>query len=127
MRILGIDYGEKRIGLAVSDESHTLARALDILSPKQFFSSIRSLVAQYEVETILLGLPLNMDGKETKKTDEVKAFKASLEKEVSVPIVFFDERLSSVMARTAVGGKGNIDNVAAQLILQNYLDTQKNS
>lgn len=127
MRVLGIDYGEKRIGLAVSDESQTLARELTILSPKEFFSQLPRLVLEYEIETIVIGWPLSMDARITAKTREVESFEQELRKIVSVTLERMDERLSSSMAEHLPGGKKNIDSLAAQIILQNYLDKNKNS
>lgn len=126
MRILGIDFGTKRIGLAVSDESHTLARELDIVSPKAFWQQLDELVAQQGIERIVIGLPLNMSGSATQKTEQVQAFSDQLQERVQVPIEFMDERLSSVMASHLPGGQQNVDSLAAQIILQNYLDKNKN-
>ena len=125
MKILGIDYGEKRIGLAVSDESQTLARELSILSPKEFWKQISQLISSQEISQIVLGWPLNMSGEETEKTLQVKAFRGKLEKLVDIKIDIMDERLSSQMAGNLPGGKQNVDSLAAQIILQNYLDSQK--
>lgn len=122
MKILGIDYGTKRIGLAISDESQTIARELAIVGPKQAMEKIAICIAEHEVSTIVLGLPLNMSGQETQKTKEVKAFKAKLEKQFHLSVVAQDERLSSVMASSLPGGRKNVDSLAAQIILQNYLD-----
>ncbi len=125
MKILGIDYGEKRIGLALSDESQTFARELGILSPKEFWSAIQGLVAEHEIELVVLGWPLNMSGGETEKTREVGNFKERLAKLLEIKIEITDERLSSVMAQHLPGGKTNVDSLAAQILLQNYLDKGK--
>ncbi len=125
MRILGIDYGSKRVGLAISDESHTLAREFGIQSPEQFWKEIEGLVAEQEIERIIIGLPLNMSGEPTDSTRRVQEFCDKLEEKVSIPIEYMDERLSSVMAGNLPGGKKDIDSLAAQIILQNYLDRQK--
>ncbi|MCL5774733.1 MAG: Holliday junction resolvase RuvX [Patescibacteria group bacterium] len=125
MKILGIDYGEKRIGLAISDESRTFARELEILSPKEFWQRISSLAKEEEVERMVLGWPINMAGKETKKTREVEKFRIELEKACAVPVDVMDERLTSVMAHNLPGGKKNVDSLAAQILLQNYLDKHK--
>jgi putative Holliday junction resolvase len=125
VRILGIDYGTKRIGLAVSDELGMLARELDILSPKLFFDTLPDIIADHEIDTIVLGLPLNMSGQETKKTQEVKSFKLQVESVAGIPVILIDERLSSVMASHLPGGQKNVDSLAAQIILQNYLDSIK--
>jgi putative Holliday junction resolvase len=125
MKILGIDYGEKRIGLAVSDESQTFARELTILSPKEFWDQINQLIADHEITVIVLGWPLNMSGEETEKTREVASFKQQAESKTGLPVEIIDERLSSVMAQNLPGGKKNVDSLAAQILLQNYLDKQK--
>lgn len=126
MRILGIDYGTKRIGLALSDETRNFSRELDILSPKIFWQSIADIVAENEVKEIVLGLPLNMSGGDTPKTLEVREFKAKLEEALSLPIHLMDERLSSSMAKGISASNQAIDSLAAQIILQNFLDRQQN-
>ena len=125
MKILGIDYGTKRVGLAISDESQTLARELSILSPKEFWEQIQQLVADEDVELVVLGLPLNMSGEPTQSTEAAQEFSVKLHKLIKVPVEFMDERLSSVMAEHMPGGRTNIDSLAAQIILQNYLDKIK--
>lgn len=125
MKILGIDYGERRIGLAISDESLTFARELEILSPKAFWMKVGQLIAEEGVGKIVLGWPINMAGQETQKTKEVKVFKEDLEKNFEVEVDIIDERLTSVMAQHLPGGKKNIDSLAAQILLQNYLDKTK--
>lgn len=126
MKILGIDYGEKRIGLAISDESQTFARELGIVSPKQFWKQIGGLVAEEGVEKIVVGWPINMSGHETKKTHEVKTFIADLQRALRIAVDMIDERLTSVMAKSFSGTEKNIDSLAAQILLQNYLDKNKN-
>ncbi len=127
MRVLGIDYGEKRIGLAISDETQTLARELAILSPKIFFDQIQSIISEHQISQIVLGWPVNMSGQETKKTEEVKKFKEKLESKISIPIETTDERLTSKMAEHLPGGKRDVDSLAAQIILQNYLNKIKSN
>jgi putative Holliday junction resolvase len=125
MRVLGIDYGEKRIGLALSDELPLLARELVILSPKEFWKQIEGLVSLHEVGEVVVGWPLNMSGEMTAKTREVAEFKAKLAQKLSVPVVHTDERLSSQMAEHLPGGYKNVDSLAAQILLQNYLDKKR--
>lgn len=125
MKILGIDYGSKRVGLAISDESFTLARELSILSPKAFWDHIEELVLTEEISHIILGLPLNMNGNPTESTRNVQQFADKLEEKLNLPVEYMDERLSSVMAGNMPGGKKNVDSLAAQIILQNYLDKIK--
>ncbi len=124
-KILGIDYGEKRIGLAVSDESLTLARELEILSPNEFWKQILNLIKEHNLNLIVLGWPLNMSGEQTEKTKEVENFKLKLENKTGLKVEVMDERLSSQMAGNLPGGRKKVDSLAAQIILQNYLDKQK--
>ena len=126
MKILALDYGEKRIGLAVSDESHTLARELDILSPREFWNCISRLIIENQISQIVLGWPLNMSGKRTAKTNEVENFKLKVENKTGLKVEIADERLSSVMALNIRKHKKNIDSLATQIFLQNYLNKMKN-
>jgi putative Holliday junction resolvase len=125
-KILGIDYGEKRIGLAISDETQTFARELDILSPKEFWQSLNLLILNHSIGLIVLGWPLNMSGEMTQKTNEVEGFKRKVESETNIKVEIMDERLSSQMAEHISGKKTNLDSLAAQILLQNYLDKNKN-
>ena len=125
MGILAIDYGTKRIGLAVSDESQTLAREFNILSPKKFWQEIKKIILENKIIKIVLGLPLGLSGGETQKTKEVYEFKNKLSNLVNLPIELIDERFSSSMAKNLPGGSRNIDSLAAQIILQNYLNSHK--
>ena len=126
MKILGIDYGEKRIGLAISDETLTLARELDIRSPKEFWNKLPQTISENEITKIVIGWPLNMSGGATKKTREVGSFKLKVETKTGLPVNTIDERLSSQMAEHLKGNKKDLDSLAAQILLQNYLDKHKN-
>jgi len=125
MRILGIDYGEKRIGLAISDESQTFARELSILSPKEFWRQIKTVIAENQISKIVLGWPLNLAGEETEKTKEVAGFKVQVARETGLQIETIDERLTSQMAQNISRSKKNLDSLAAQILLQNYLNKNK--
>lgn len=125
MRILGIDYGEKRIGLAISDESQTLARELMILSPKEFWGQLNQLISSQQISKIVLGWPLNMSGGETQKTKEVASFKLQVTSKTGLPVEIMDERLTSQMAENISGQKNNLDSLAAQILLQNFLNKNK--
>ncbi len=124
-RVLGIDYGEKRIGLALSDESLTIARELDVLSPKEFWKTLGQLIRNQQISKIVLGWPLNMSGEMTDKTREVEDFKLKVENKIGLPVEVIDERLSSQMASGIIQGNKNIDSMAAQILLQNYLNKNK--
>jgi putative Holliday junction resolvase len=121
-RVLGIDYGEKRIGIAISDESQTIATELNIRSPKEFWQEIGELINSQQITRIVLGWPLNMSGQMTKKTKEVEQFKLKLENSTKLPVEIIDERLSSHMAGQIKNSGRNLDSLSAQILLQNYLN-----
>ena len=132
-RILAIDWGEKRIGLALSDPLGIIATGLETVEKKQDFdliSYIKQLISEQEVAKIILGFPKNMDGSVGPKGEEVLAFKESLEKAIDIPVILWDERLTTVSAQRSLReaevkmkkGKKFLDKIAAVLILQNYLD-----
>jgi putative Holliday junction resolvase len=133
MRILCLDVGERRIGVAVSDEGQMLARGLGRVerSGKEIME-IRELAEKYGVESIVYGLPLRMDGSMSAQTEKTVAFIQKLQEEIKVPFLPFDERLSSRQAETILlqadlsrrKRKKHIDKLAAQIILQNYLDSK---
>ncbi len=134
MRILGIDYGEKRIGLALSDAANIIARSLKVLNRDRsgnWLEEIRTIVSENKIEKIVLGLPKNMNGSIGEKGKEVLAFVKVLEKVVNVPIVTWDERLTTVSAEKVLlqaelsrkKRKGIRDRLSASIILQNYLDS----
>lgn len=125
MKIIGIDFGTKRVGLAISDETQTFARELTIVPPQEVFKAIAALCDEEEVEGFALGYPLSMGGTVTQKTEEVLKFKENLEKQFNLPVELVDERLSSVMAGNLPGGSEHVDSLAAQIILQTYLDKNK--
>lgn len=122
MKILGIDFGTKRIGLAISDELGVLARELDIMSPDIFWNSIVGIIQEQNVNEVAVGLPLNMSGTDSDKTHQARKFASELEQKIIVPVKLVDERLSSQMAEQISGTRHNIDSLAAQIFLQNYLD-----
>lgn len=125
MKILGIDFGTKRVGLAISDETAQFARELAIWSPEQFWTEIQSLIDSETIEVIVVGLPLNMSGEDSEKTEEARTFAERLKQTVHVPIELVDERLTSQMAEQIAGTSKNIDSLAAQIFLQTYLDNHK--
>jgi len=136
MRILAIDYGSARIGLALSDPTGTLARPLPFVPAKgdaKLAREIGELVKKQDVHLILLGQPRNMDGSTGEAAELVKAFAAELQKVIAtIPLKFIDERLSTVQASRQLqeAGKntrkqrGQIDSEAACVLLQGYLDSQ---
>lgn len=121
-RILGIDYGEKRIGLAITDEDQKFSFEHDIWLASEFYEKIEPLINEYDIEKIVLGYPLNMSGQKTKKTEEVLEFKTRLEKQIKIPVELLDERLSSKMAASIAGRDSEIDSLAAQIFLEAYIN-----
>jgi len=133
MRILCLDMGERRIGVAVSDEGQMLARGLGRIERSgSEVLKIKEFAAKYEVESIVYGLPLRMDGSMSAQTEKTVAFISKLQSEISLPFIPFDERLSSRQAETILlqadlsrrKRKKHIDKLSAQIILQNYLDSK---
>lgn len=134
-RLVGIDYGEKRIGLALSDATGTVAtpwRVITVRSLGQAVQDIADALADQDVEEIVIGLPMRMDGGAGPASEKTKAFGALLEKSVQQPICYADERFSTRTAEQVLieGGtrrnrrKQVVDKLAAQIILQHYLDTR---
>ncbi|MDD5678115.1 MAG: Holliday junction resolvase RuvX [Kiritimatiellae bacterium] len=134
-RILGVDYGERRVGLAVSDELGLMALPLDILpaqSPKQVIRDILRLCREKQVAGIVVGMPLNMDGSRGPAVEAVDRFVQELRRQGDLPVEVWDERMSSrQVERMLIDAdvsrskrKGIVDKLAAQVILQSYLDAR---
>ena len=135
-RYLAIDYGEKRVGLALSDPTRTIAQSLETIvyqSRKNLIAILKEIISQQNVKKIILGLPLTMKGSDSEKTIDVRKFGAELENQIDIPLVFFDERLTSIQAQQIIRQFGKkpskhrakIDQIAAGILLQTYLDQEK--
>jgi len=127
MKLIGLDIGEKRIGVARANSDVRLAAPYGTLSnDEHIFQKIADLVDNEKVETVVVGLPRNSMGEETKQSDYVRNFMASLK--LTVPVYFQDESLTSVLAEEQLQGnkkpyeKNDIDSRAAVLILNDYLE-----
>ncbi|MFH1189969.1 MAG: Holliday junction resolvase RuvX [Candidatus Omnitrophota bacterium] len=136
MRILGIDFGTKRIGIALSDELFITAQGADTIRRTALeadLEAISKIVKENGVIEIIVGLPISMDGTHSRKTEEVLEFVGALEKAVDVPVKTWDERLTTVQADRAMMEAGLngfkrrrlADKVASGFILQSYLDSRK--
>jgi putative Holliday junction resolvase len=134
-RILALDLGERRVGVAVSDPTGTLARpatTIDRASRQADFEAVCQLVQKYAVERVVVGLPLTLDGVEGPQARWVKRYSNALEQVLDVPIEFWDERYSTSSAAEILRDQGRrgrearreLDAVAAAVILQSYLDAQ---
>jgi putative holliday junction resolvase len=135
-RMLGIDYGEKRIGVAVSDPSCSIATGLTtIRNDAGAIDAIREIVREKEVSVVVVGLPLSLRGGESAKSAEVRRFSAELERGIDAAVVFQDERFTSRDAlatmlamnttRKQRREKGRLDEMAAAILLQAYLDRMR--
>lgn len=132
MKILAIDYGEKRLGLAISDDEQKIAVAkglLEGLSQNKIIQKIKALVSLDQIGLLVVGLPTGLDGTPTAWTEEVKRFTDKLRSHLSVPVQMVDERYTTSMAKGMLAGTGQVkakkDMVAAQIFLQDYLDKQQ--
>lgn len=132
-RIIGIDYGKKRVGIAVSDPLHIFASALDTVSAANIIVYLKNYTQKEKVERFVVGYPMNLDNKPAECAQYVDAFLKSLKKSFpDIPVSLEDERFTSCMAMRAMidGGmkksdrreKGNVDKISAAIILQSYLD-----
>lgn len=132
-RILGIDVGDKRIGIAVTDPLQITAQGVMTLRRKtrdDDLEAFRELIEKYELKKIVAGLPLNMDGTESAQTRKTQNFCQFIKKRLNIEIIYMDERLTSSWSeRILIEGnvsrkkrKEYIDTLAAQMILQSYMD-----
>ncbi|MGA9450307.1 MAG: Holliday junction resolvase RuvX [Verrucomicrobiia bacterium] len=133
MRILALDHGTKRIGVAVSDETKTIAQPLEYIPAEpfaEFLARLKELLAEKEIDLILIGLPRNMDGSYGPAAQKVEAFIAVLKTAITIPIKTWDERLTSAQANRILiqanvrrnKRKEKVDKMAAAILLQSYLD-----
>ena len=133
MRILALDHGTKRIGVAVSDEMKLIATPLEYIPAEPFagfFARLKEIIREKEIELILLGMPRNMDGSYGPAALKVQEFVAVLKDAITIPIKTLDERLTTVQAQKfLIQGnvrrekrKEKVDKTAAAILLQSYLD-----
>ncbi len=141
MRIMGLDYGSKTVGVAISDAYQLTAQGLTVLwrekenHLRKTFAEIEKLILEYEVEQIVVGLPLNMDDSEGERAQAALSFKDSLERRTGLPVVMWDERLTTLEAYDILNEarvkkedrKKYVDKIAAVLILQDFLNNRQKS
>jgi putative Holliday junction resolvase len=134
-RILAIDYGTKRVGLAVTDPLKIIASALDTVHSKDVINFLKDYLESEEVEAFVVGMPVNLDGEDTNNTSHVKGFVKNLQKTFpDIPVHLHDERFTSKIALQAMilsgyskkdrREKGNIDKISAVIILQSYMEKE---
>lgn len=140
MRIIGLDYGTKTVGVAISDEMRLIAQPLVTIERKQAnklrqtYAAIEKIILEQNVELIVLGYPKNMNNTEGERVEDTKEFKSALERRTGLPVVLVDERLTTAQANRILEDTGvahsarkeHIDKMAAAIILQNYLDMEYN-
>lgn len=133
-RLLALDIGERRIGVAVSDELGMIASPVATIDARgDVAAEVQKLIDQYGTRRIVVGLPIGMSGREGPQAAEVRSVADRLEKQLSIEVLYSDERLSSAVANQALIGQGtrrekrkqHIDAMAAAVILQGYLDNQR--
>ena len=138
MRIMGLDFGSRTVGVAVSDSLLITAQSLEIIRRKeenklrQTLARIEELIEEYEVEEIVLVLPKNMNATEGVRAELTREFQDKLERRTGLPVILWDERLTTVAADKAMMESGirrenrreYVDKIAAALILQGYLDSR---
>ena len=140
MRYLGIDLGSKTIGLAMSDTTLTIASTYKTIFFKNedynsTIEEIMNIIKEYNITKIILGLPKNMNNTLGERAETTLKYKELLEKNTDIPIVMFDERLTSVISNNILieadisrkKRKKKVDSIAAQIILQDYLNKEKNN
>jgi putative Holliday junction resolvase len=136
MRILALDIGTKNIGVALSDESGIIAQGKEVIRRKSdayAIARVKDILEGFDVKEIIVGLPINMDGTKGKRAKDSIGFAENLEQNVHIPVKFWDERLSTkeaedIMIRADITRnkrKKIVDKLAAQIILQGYLDSQR--
>ena len=134
MRILALDHGTRRVGVAVSDELQLIASPLEFIPAEpfvDFLARLRQILGEKEVGLILIGMPRNMDGSYGPVAQKVRDFVAALQSEITVPIKTLDERLTTVQAQRSLiqanvrrdQRKEKVDMTAAAILLQSYLDS----
>ena len=133
MRLLAIDYGEKRIGLAITDELQMFANPFDTIPNLSFentLSVLNKLIAEKKIGQIIIGIPWSVNGNETEKTKETQEFITKLQTQINIPVIGSDERFTTSDANDLLKEMGYdwkkarkvIDSVAACLILKRYLE-----
>lgn len=139
MRIMGLDFGSKTVGVAISDSLLITAQGIEIIRRKeenklrQTLARIEALIEEYEVDEIVLGYPKNMNDTLGERVEKTDSFRESLERRTGLPVHLWDERLTTVAADKAMmeagirreNRKDHVDKIAAIFILQGYLDYRK--
>ena len=134
-RIIALDHGDRRIGLAISDDLKIIAQIIEpvLLNDAQLWKRMKEIFKNYEIEKVVIGLPIAMSGQESESTEKARKFADLLEKRMNLPVELVDERFTTVQSEKFLNEqhvkkkekKDLIDNQAAQILLQQYLDSNK--
>lgn len=135
---IGIDWGEKRIGIAKSDDTKTISSPFLQITPKEALQKLPNIIKEWQIEFIILGLPLNMQNEETETSERVRSFAKKLNNILNdrINIILFDERLTSSAVETMLVGQFDMtrkrrkeitDKLSSSVLLQGFLDLMKNS
>ena len=138
MRVLALDAGEKRIGVAVSDPLGIIALGVTVITrkdPETDLKEIEKIIGEYKAESVVVGMPINMDGTKGRSAEKVNEFVETLKGRLSIPVYTYDERLSTKESEKFLISadvsrkkrKSVIDKMAAQLILESYLERLKHN
>lgn len=136
MRILGIDFGDVRVGLALSDPTEFLASGIGTVKVTGIGSAVEQVankIQEVKAEKIVCGLPVNMNGTHGERAERVKLFAKNLQEKTGLPLEFIDERRTTIMAHSFMDSTGtfgkkrkdSVDTLSAQIILQTYLDMKR--
>ena len=137
MRVIGLDLGEKRTGIAVSDPDGRVASALCVLDTSQLLANVpafKRILADYQPELLVIGLPISLDGRENQQAARIRSQAARLEELYGLPLEYCDERYSSKEAKSVLTQlgynekemRGKTDKIAAGIMLQTWLDSRRN-
>lgn len=131
-KAIGIDFGLKRTGIAITDDSGIIASPLIAIASEKLMAFLIDLIPKQKIKVIVLGFPTSLDGTDTHITENVRLLKEALEKQFNLPVELQDERMSSSRAMQAIHqvgkakqkkNKGLVDTISATLILQDYMES----
>ncbi len=121
-RVLGVDYGRKRVGLAISDSSRKVALPHGVVKREKFMEEVEKLIREKGVDTVVFGLPMSLSGKELEMAGEIREVARRIKEKFGVKVILKDERFTSKLVEEKFGRDGPIDHYSAGIILQEYLD-----
>lgn len=135
-RVMALDLGEKRIGVAISDELRLIAKSYAVIkrkSRREDFARYQTIIAEQNITLLVIGLPITLGGTDSQKTTWVRDYADDLRGHITIPITFWDESLTTIEAEASLRERGvrgkkakeRVDAVAAAFILQNYLDAKR--